>query len=187
MNTLREYFENEIKLFSQLKLEPVDQVIATLERARLDGRRIFLFGNGGSAATASHFACDLGKGTIKPNHPRFKVMTLNDNIPTLTAYSNDVGFDTIFAEPLISLAERGDLAIAFSGSGNSPNIVRAVQAAEKIGMTTIGFTGFDGGKLKNQVELNVHVPSDLFGMIEDAHLALTHAICEMLKLEHAPH
>jgi D-sedoheptulose 7-phosphate isomerase len=105
----------------------------------------------------------------------------------LTAYANDLGYDTVFAEPLLTLAQPGDIAIAFTASGNSPNVVRAMQAAEKRGLVTIGFTGFDGGKVKDQVELNVHVPAHSFAQVEDVHLALTHAICEMLKLPHVPH
>ncbi len=184
MNSLKEYFDVEQQLLKTAALDRVDAVIALLERARAEGRRIFLLGNGGSGSTASHFACDLGKGTIKPDRPRFRVLCLNDNMPTLTAYANDVGYDSIFAEPLISLAERGDIAIAFSGSGNSLNVLRAMDAAQKRGIATIGFSGFDGGKLKDRVELHVNVPSDLMGQIEDVHLAMTHAICEMLKIRH---
>lgn len=184
MNSLKAYFETEAQLFARLTLDRADEVIARLARARLEGRRVFLFGNGGSAATASHFACDLGKGTVVPNLPRFKVIALNDNLPTLTAYANDVGYDSVFAEPLLSLAERGDIAIAFSGSGSSPNVLRAMEAAGKLDVVTIGFTGFAGGKLKDRVELHVNVPSESMGQIEDVHLALTHAMCEMLKIRH---
>lgn len=187
MQSLKEYFESETRLLSQVRLDLVDQVIARLEKARGEGRRIFVFGNGGSGSTASHLACDLGKGTIQPNRPRFKVLSLNDNMPTLTAYANDVGYAAIFAEPLITLAERGDLAIAFSGSGNSPNVLRALETASRLGVVTIGFSGFAGGKLKDLVEHHINVPSESMGQIEDVHLALTHAMCEMLKLEHAPH
>jgi D-sedoheptulose 7-phosphate isomerase len=187
MNSVKEYFETQARLFNQLDYAPVEQVIARLERARAEGRRIFLFGNGGSAATASHFACDLGKGTIQPDRPRLQVISLADNLATLTAYANDSGFDTIFAEPLITLAKPGDIAIAFTASGNSPNVVRAMDAAEQHGLVTIGFTGFDGGKIKDRVELNLHVPINSFPHVEDIHLALTHVICEMLKLPHAPH
>jgi len=187
VHPLRAYFESEARLWTQLPFDRVDAIIAQLERARAEGRRIFVFGNGGSATTAAHFACDLGKGTIQPNRPRVRVISLADNIATLTAYANDVGFDVVFAEPLRSLAERGDVAIAFSASGNSPNVLRAVETATTIGLVTIGFTGFAGGKLKDLVEFHVNVPSDSYGQIEDVHLALTHAICEMLKLQHAPH
>ncbi len=184
MNSLKDYFENETRLFNQIAFERVDAVIAQLEQARADGRRVFLFGNGGSAATASHFSCDLGKGTIQPERPRFKVIALPDNWSTLTAYANDLGYDSVFAEPLITHAQRGDIAIGFSGSGNSPNVLRAMEAAERIGVVTIGFTGFAGGKLQDRVALHVNVPSDSMPQIEDVHLALTHAMCEMLKLRH---
>lgn len=184
VNSLKEYFDVEQALLKTAALDRVELVIALLERARAEGRRVFLFGNGGSGSTASHFACDLGKGTIKPERPRFKVHCLNDNMPTLTAYANDVGFDSVFAEPLISLAERGDVAIAFSGSGNSPNVLRAMEAAAQRGVATVGFSGFAGGRLKDFVELHVNVPSDVMGQIEDVHLSMAHAICEMLKIAH---
>ncbi len=184
MTSLKEYFANDAELFGKVDLTRVNELIAALERARSEGRHVFLFGNGGSAATALHFACDLGKGTVKPDLPRFKVVCLNESISTLTAYANDMGYENIFSEPLISLSERGDLAIAFSASGNSPNVVRAMQAARERGLTTIGFTGFDGGKLNNLVHINLHIPSRSFGHVEDLHLAICHAICEMLKLKH---
>lgn len=184
VNSLKEYFEIEQQLLKTAALDRVDAVITLLERARAEGRRVFLFGNGGSGSTASHFACDLGKGTIKSDRPRFKVTCLNDNMPTLTAYANDFGYESIFAEPLISLAEYGDIAIAFSGSGNSANVLRGVETADKRGLVTVGFSGFDGGKLKDHVGLHINVPSEVMGQIEDVHLAMTHAICEMLKIDH---
>ncbi len=184
MKSLKEYFDNEIELAGKLDLNRVEELISALERARSEGRRVFLFGNGGSAATASHFACDLSKGTIQPNVPRLKVLCLNDNVPTLMAYANDMGYETIFAEPLITLSERGDLAMAFTASGNSPNVVRAIETARARGLVTIGLTGFDGGKVKSLVDLNLHIPSKSFGHVEDLHLAVCHAICEMLKLKH---
>ncbi len=184
MESSKEFFENESQLLTRLALDRVEAVIAALERARSEGRHVFLFGNGGSAATASHFACDLGKGTIQKDRPRFKVICLNDNMPTFSAYANDLGYDQVFAEPLISLSERSDIAIAFSGSGNSSNVLRAMEAARARGLVTIGFTGFNGAKLKDLVDLHVNVPSDSFGHIEDVHLAMAHAICEILKIRH---
>jgi D-sedoheptulose 7-phosphate isomerase len=117
-------------------------------------------GNGGSAAMASHFACDLGKGTVQEGKPHFKVISLNDNVPLLTAYANDFGYETVFAEPLASLAEPGDVAIAISSSGNSPNVLRAMDVARELGLTTIGITGFEGGRLKKKVDVCVIVPAD---------------------------
>lgn len=187
MNSIKEYLQAQTRLLNQLELAPVDEVVAHLERARTEGRRVFLFGNGGSASTASHFACDLGKGTIQPNRPRLQVMSLADNIATLTAYANDCGYDTVFAEQLVTHARPGDVAIAFTASGNSPNVVRAVETATEHGLLTIAFTGFDGGKVKHRVAVNVHVPVNSYALAEDAHLILTHAICEMLKLPHDPH
>ncbi|MBI3742504.1 MAG: SIS domain-containing protein [Chloroflexi bacterium] len=184
MNSLAEYFSHAAELYRALDFEKLARVTAALERARAENRRVFVFGNGGSAATASHFACDLGKGTIQPHLPRVKVICLNDNLPTLTAYANDVGFDAIFSEPLISLSERGDLALAFSASGNSPNIIRALQAARARGLLTIGFSGFTGGKLAELADIHVHVPSHSYGHVEDVHLAMCHAICETLKIAH---
>jgi D-sedoheptulose 7-phosphate isomerase len=117
-------------------------------------------GNGGSAAMASHLVCDLGKGTVRKGKERFKIMSLNDNVPLLTAYANDFGYETVFAEPLASLAEPGDVAIAISSSGNSPNVLRAMDVARERGLTTIGITGFEGGRLKDKVDVCVIVPAD---------------------------
>lgn len=184
MKSLKEYFDQEVELAGKLDLDRLQEIITALERARNENRRVFVFGNGGSASTASHFACDLGKGTIQPNLPRFKIFCLNDNVPTMTAYANDTGYENIFAEPLITHSERGDLAVAFSASGNSPNIVRAIEAARQRGLISIGFTGFSGGKIRNLLDINLHIPSESFGHVEDLHLAATHAICEILKLKH---
>ena len=184
MASLKAYFDQESELARQLDLASVERIIAVFERARTEGRRVFVFGNGGSAATASHFACDLGKGTIQPNLPRFKIICLNDNIPTLTAYSNDLGYEVVFSEPLTTLSESGDIALTFSASGNSPNVVKAMQTARERGLVTIGLTGFEGGKLKNIVDIHVNIPSRSYGIVEDLHLAISHAVCEMLKLKH---
>jgi D-sedoheptulose 7-phosphate isomerase len=187
MKSIKEYFQAEAQLFEKIPFDRVDAVVAQLEWARTEGRRIFVFGNGGSITTAAHFACDLGKGVAEPGRPRFKVIAIPDNLATLTAYANDSGYESIFAEPLVALAQPGDIAFALTASGNSANVVRAIETAEQHGLKTIAFTGFDGGKVKERVELTVHVPAHSFPMVEDVHMALTHAICEMLKLQHEPH
>ncbi len=184
IQSVREYLETETRLLSEISLDPVDRLVTILERARAERRHIFVFGKGGSATTASHFACDLGKGTIKPDLPRFRVTCLNDNMPTFSAYANDLGYETVFADPLLSLADRGDVVIAFSASGNSPNVLQAVTVAERVGLVRVGLTGFTGGKLKDYADVHIHVPSNSFGHVEDVHLAVAHAVCEMLKLEH---
>ncbi len=183
MNSLQEYMETEARLISGLVLERLSEVAALLERARVEGRRVFVFGNGGSAATASHFACDLGKGTVQADRPRFKVIALHD-IAIFSAYANDMGYENVFSEPLISHGERGDLAIGFSVSGNSPNILRAMETARARGLVTIGFTGFNGGRLKDGVDVHINVPCSSFGHTEDIHLAMAHALCELLKIRH---
>jgi D-sedoheptulose 7-phosphate isomerase len=176
MNNVRDYFQAVSNVLSRIPQEPIHQIITVLKQARAANRRIFAFGNGGSSANASHFVNDMIKSTVQPDQPRFKLICLSDNVPTLTAYANDVSYDVIFAEPLAALAEPGDVAIAISGSGNSPNVLRAMDTAKEMGLTRIGLTGYAGGKLKDQCDLCVIVPSDSMQVIEDAHLVILHSI-----------
>ena len=160
MEYIQKYLDEIGQIMQNLPQTEIARTIDILTQARAEGRRIFVMGNGGSAAMASHFACDLGKGTVREGKTRFKVISLNDNVPLLTAYANDFGYETVFAEPLASLAEPGDVAIAISSSGNSPNVLRAMDAARERGLTTIGVTAFEGGKLKEKVDVCVIVPAD---------------------------
>jgi len=176
MFTPTSYFQKVAAVLPAIPAEPVEQIIATLRQARANGQRIFVFGNGGSAANASHIVNDMIKSTIQPGRPRMKLICLSDNVPTLTAYANDVSYDIVYAEPLASLAEPGDVAIALSGSGNSPNVLRAMDVAQEMGLTRIGLTGRDGGKLKDQCDICVIVPNDSMQVIEDAHLVILHAV-----------
>jgi D-sedoheptulose 7-phosphate isomerase len=130
----------------------------------------------GSSANASHFVNDMLKNTVRPDLPRFKLICLSDNVPTLTAYANDVSYEVVFAEPLAALAEPGDVALALSGSGNSPNVLRAMDVAKEMGLTRIGLTGFAGGQLKDKCDVCVIVPSGSMQVIEDAHLVILHSI-----------
>ena len=141
------YLDEISDILHQLPQDQIAQIINTLEQARTERRQIFLIGNGGSAATASHFANDLLKSTVAEDKPRMKVIALTDNIPIMMAYANDCGYETIFAEPLDALAAPGDVLVAFSGSGRSPNVIRALDLARQRGLTTIGFTGRDGGEM----------------------------------------
>jgi D-sedoheptulose 7-phosphate isomerase len=157
---IQAYLDEVCRVLHLLPQDEIARTVGILTQARTEGKRIFVMGNGGSAAMASHFACDLGKGTVQEGMPRFKVISLNDNVPLLTAYANDFGYETVFAEPLASLAEGGDVAIAISSSGNSPNVLRAMDVARERGLTTIGITGFEGGRLKDKVDVCVIVPAD---------------------------
>jgi len=154
----------------------VDRMVDVIWRGYEEGRTLFLFGNGGSAALASHFACDIGKGTIAGKRKRLKTVALTDNVALITAWANDKAYDMIFAEQLESLAEKGDVALAISGSGNSPNVIRGLEAARRIGAETLVLTGFEGGQAKPLADLCLVVPSDSMQLIEDAHLCATHAI-----------
>jgi D-sedoheptulose 7-phosphate isomerase len=154
----------------------VDRMVDVVWRGYEQGRTLFVFGNGGSAALASHFACDIGKGTIAGKRKRLKTVALTDNVALITAWANDKAYDAIFAEQLESLAERGDIALAISGSGNSPNVIRGLEAARRLGAETLVLTGFEGGRAKTLADLCLVVPSDSMQLIEDAHLCATHAI-----------
>ncbi len=163
----------------------VELLLATYDE---DGT-IYIAGNGGSAATASHFANDLTKATIVPGQRRFRVIALTDNVPLLTAWANDASYADAFAEQLRSLIRPGDLFIAISGSGNSENILRAADCARSSGARVAGFTGFDGGKLVAQCDRSVLVPCSVMAQVEDAHLIIQHAVCSYLRevIAHAAH
>jgi D-sedoheptulose 7-phosphate isomerase len=172
-----QYKQELIHTVNALDTSKVEQAIEWFKDARANNRHIFLCGNGGSASTASHFACDIVKGASFNRASRFRVMALTDSLPTITAYSNDVSYDIVFVEQLKNFAERGDLVMAISGSGNSPNVLRAVEYANSIGCKTIALTGRDGGKLGPMAQLNIHAPVPHMGRIEDAHMIVCHMIC----------
>jgi len=159
-----------------LDLGAVSQAIATLAEARQNSRHIFVCGNGGSASTASHFVCDMVKGASFNRESRFRIMALTDSLPTITAYSNDVSYDCVFVEQLKNFAGPGDVVMAISGSGNSANVVKAVEYGNSIGCTTIALTGRDGGKLGKLAKIQVHVPEPHMGRIEDGHMIVCHMI-----------
>jgi len=167
--------------------EAIGRIAAILERSRTDGRTIFLMGNGGSAATASHIALDLGKGTIRPGAPRLRAIALTDNVPVLTAWANDTSYERVFAAQLETWVRPGDVVIAISSRGRSPIVLEAVRRARTMGAVTIGLSGFDGGVLKDLVDLSLVVPSDVVGQIEDAHLAIGHILTSILSLDQAAH
>lgn len=176
MTFAEQYKTDLFRTVEGVDLGAVEQAISWFEEARDHQRHIFVCGNGGSASTASHFACDVVKGASFGRDQRFRIMALTDSLPTLTAYSNDVSYECVFVEQLRNFAQAGDLVMAISGSGNSPNVLRAVEYANSIGCKTIGLTGRDGGKLRPLAQLNIHVPAPHMGRIEDAHMIVCHMI-----------
>ena len=164
-----------------LPIAEIEGLANTLQSARMEGKRVFIMGNGGSASTASHFVCDLGKNTRMPGWPDFKVIGLTDNMAIFSAYANDEGYDQAFARQLTSLIQPGDVVLGISASGNSPNVLNAIEAAKRLDGLTIGFTGFDGGKLRKMVDINIHIDSDIIEHVEDIHLMLEHMIVLYLK------
>jgi D-sedoheptulose 7-phosphate isomerase len=176
MNFPEQYKSELIAAIDRIDTARVGEAIALFDEARANGRHIFVCGNGGSASTASHFACDIVKGASYQREQRFKIMALTDSLPTLTAYSNDVSYDCVFAEQLKNFAEPGDVVMCISGSGNSPNVLCAIDYANSIGCKTIALTGRDGGKLAPKAQLSIQVPVPHMGRIEDAHMIVCHMI-----------
>ncbi len=168
-----------------MDLGDLDRIIDALLVAFKEDKQVFIMGNGGSAAIASHFACDLGKGTLQnlydDREKRFRVVSLTDNIALMTAYSNDLDYGQVFSQQLRNLVNAGDIVIGISASGNSKNVINAINLAKKNKATTIGLLGFDGGKLKDLVDHKIWVDNDHYGMVEDSHSALQHMICHIIN------
>lgn len=176
MNSAASYRAEVFEAISSIDLAKIDQAIAWFQEARDENRHIFVCGNGGSASTASHFTCDMVKGASFERDRRFRILALTDSLATITAYSNDVCYECVFEEQLKNFAVTGDLVMAISGSGNSPNVVRAIEYGNQAGCKTISLTGRDGGKLRSLAQLNIHIPAQHMGRIEDAHLVVCHMI-----------
>lgn len=174
----KQYFDTYHDLLPYLPYDVMDEVVDELLRAYNEQKTVFVFGNGGSAALASHFACDLGKGTVVSNNgkKRFRVLALTDNLPLLTAWANDFSYDEVFAQQLQTFVIPGDIAFAISGSGNSPNVLRALEVAKSAGALTIGLAGFHGGKMKPLCEKCIVLPFDNMQLIEDFHLSVCHSL-----------
>jgi D-sedoheptulose 7-phosphate isomerase len=181
MDLVQSYLQAIEATLKDLPKKEIWGVITILHEARLDGRQVFVLGNGGSAATASHFACDLGKGAAVAGYPGFRAIALTDNMATFSAYANDCGYEQVFAQQLSNLVQPGDVVIGISGSGNSANVLNALKLAVERGATTIGFVGFDGGQLKGVVDHCVRVDNHCIEQVEDMHLMLGHLIATTLR------
>jgi len=183
ITTTQDYFRLYDNVISRLPHGNIEAIAKELLQRYYEGRAVFLFGNGGSAALASHLACDLGKGTLVNGNtqPRFRVVALTDNVSLMTAWANDSCYERIFAEQLLNLIYPGDVAFAISGSGNSPNVLAALEVARDVGAVTIGLTGFDGGAMKALCDHCVVVPSNNMQIIEDFHVSVAHAIFSVIR------
>jgi D-sedoheptulose 7-phosphate isomerase len=158
-----------------------EEIVSALVKARDSGKRVYICGNGGSASTASHMASDLNKGANRKDAPRFKAVALTDNIPAMLAWANDSSYDDIFVEQLKNHLEKGDIVIGISGSGNSPNVLKALHYANDEGALTIGLTGFDGGKVTQLAQICYVVPNHVMQQIEDIHLLIEHMLSMILR------
>jgi D-sedoheptulose 7-phosphate isomerase len=181
LELVNNYFIELGQMLQSISLPHLEKVLLLLERAYQNGRRIFIMGNGGSAATASHFALDLAKNTIIPGAARLKTISLTDHVPLITAWSNDTAYEHVFAEQLVSMIEPGDVVIGISTSGNSQNVVNALRLAKRSRATTIGLLGAKGGKIKDIVDAYVLAPGHTIEQEEDAHLILAHVITRHMR------
>ncbi len=183
---IQEYLEDIKRILGSLEedlINRMDKLASILIKAREDRNTIFIMGNGGSASTASHFVGDLSKCTIVDGFPRFKAVALTDNIPNMLAWANDEGYEQIFVEQLKNLMEPGDVVIGISVSGNSMNVIKAIEYANRSGGLTIGLSGYDGGKLVKCAQENIHVPSSYMQKVEDIHLLIEHLLTSLIREE----
>lgn len=174
------YFDRLKATIDKVDKHELNTVMNLLVDAKNNGKQIFIMGNGGSAATASHYVCDFNKGISFGKEKKFKFICLNDNIPSLMAYGNDMSYDEIFVHALASYFNVGDLVIGISGSGNSMNVVNALKYANENGGVTIGLTGFSGGKVKGLCRYNIHIPIDDMQITEDLHMVIDHCMMKIL-------
>ncbi|MEW6159029.1 MAG: SIS domain-containing protein [Verrucomicrobiota bacterium] len=172
-----QYLKSQKAALDSIPIEAVGELIAMLQRALEDDRQIFVFGNGGSAANASHFATDLGKGSSDKLTRRFRVLSLNDNVSWLTALGNDYAYEEVFKRQLMNYAKPGDLVLVMSVSGNSPNLVKAVEWAVENQLTTIALVGARRGRLAQIANKVIVIDSEHYGRVEDAHMGICHMLC----------
>jgi D-sedoheptulose 7-phosphate isomerase len=181
MENIQNYISTLHQTIDQLPQELIAKVINILQSARMRGSQVFIMGNGGSASTASHFVCDLAKNTRNAGLPHYRAIGLTDNMAIFSAYANDEGYENVFAKQLANLIQPGDVVIGISASGNSQNVLNAIEEARRESVTTIAFTGYDGGRLGKMVDVNIHVKSNIIEHVEDIHLMLEHMIVKAIK------
>jgi len=175
------YFERLQDAIANLDMGEIEEAVEAVKEAYEREATIYIFGNGGSAATASHYVCDFNKGISEKRSKKFHMICLNDNIPGLTAIANDIGYSEVYRFPLKNNLKAGDLVIAISGSGNSQNVINAVEYAKEIGCRVVGITGYDGGKLRQLADYKMHVDVDDMQLAEDIHMVFDHMMYRVLS------
>ncbi len=178
---LEDHIDEVRSVLARIPINAIERVVSIILEAYRQNKHVYILGNGGSASTATHFACDLSKATIIEGRVRLRVTSLTDNVALLTAWANDTSYENVFAEQLCNLVNSGDVVIAISASGNSPNVLAAIEAARARGAVTVGLVGFAGGSVKRVADAAIHVRSDSYGVVEDCHLVLEHAITESTR------
>lgn len=171
---LRNYLNEEIKIINNLDLNAINEVMNVFETARIEGRKIFICGNGGSAATASHFASDFNKGVSEELEVKYNFECLSDNFPMIMAVANDISYDEVFRMPLKNKMKSGDVFIGISGSGNSKNVINGMEYAKSIGGVTVAIVAYSGGRLKEMADYCLHVNVDNMQIAEDLHMVMDH-------------
>lgn len=185
INQMEEYRKNEIEVLNRLNFEEIDIAIGAIRLVWEKRGTIYICGNGGSAATASHYANDFNKGIFEKTGRKFRMHCLCDNIATIMAIANDIGYDEVFRFQLNDILREGDLVIGISGSGNSTNVINAIAYAKERGIKTIAITGYDGGKLREMADYKMHVPIDNMKIAEDIHMFFDHMIMHVLCVQNA--
>lgn len=178
---IQKYFEREIEVIKHLDYAAIAETVMAIKDAYQREAAIYVFGNGGSAATASHFVCDFNKGISEKLDKKFHLICLNDNVSVLTAISNDISYEEVFSFQLMNRLKETDLVLAVSGSGNSGNIIKAVEYAKEVGAKVIGMTGYSGGRLKELADYYMHVEVDDMQITEDLHMAFGHMMYAVLS------
>lgn len=178
---IRSYFEREIEVIKRLNIEDINAAVQAIWAAYEREATIYIFGNGGSAATASHYVCDFNKGISEKKEKKFNFVCLNDNYPQMMAIANDISYDEVFRFPLVNKLKPSDLVIGISGSGNSKNVIRAVEYAKEIGTPVVGITGYQGGKLKELADFHMDAMVDDMQISEDIHMIFDHMMYFVLN------
>ena len=181
----KKYVEMLCKILNDISESELSKLAELIQDAQTNQHTVFIIGNGGSASTASHWATDLGKGLHHRKNLGVKALSLSDNVSWISAAANDINFDSVFSDQLRAHGRDGDLLVAISASGNSPNIIKAIQQAKDMNITTLSIVGFDGGKAKEDSDFTVHIPTDhgKYGLAEDVQLILNHFLCDYLAGE----